>query len=62
MHLLIDLASAEGLEDVDDLPLQLENQGEGAVVEPVLVAVPVFLAAREVDDEISAVRSEYFIW
>ena len=45
MHLLIDLASAEGLEDVDDLPLQLENQGEGAVVEPVLVAVTVFLAA-----------------
>jgi hypothetical protein len=45
VHLLIDLASVEGLEDVDDLPLQLENQGEGAVVEPVLVAVPVFLAA-----------------
>ncbi len=62
MHLLIDLASVEGLEDVDDLPLQLENQGEGAVVEPVLVAVPVFLAACEVDDEVSAVRSEYFIW
>ena len=62
MHLLIDLASVKGLEDVDNLPLQLENQGEGAVVELVLVAVPVFLAAREIDDEISAVRSEYFIW
>ncbi len=51
MHLFVDLVVIT-VEDVDNLGLELEDVGNGPVVEVVLISVAVFLAASEVEDEV----------
>ena len=57
MHLLVDLVVV-AMEDVDHLLLELEDEGDGSVVEAMLVAVAVLLSAGEVEDEVSAIRGQ----